>query len=29
MKVDGGIGTDLHQAGRQAKEVEAADYSGA
>jgi probable F420-dependent oxidoreductase len=29
MKVDGGIGTDLHKAGAQAKEVEAAGYSGA
>ncbi len=29
MKVDGGIGSNLHQAGAQAKEVEAAGYSGA
>ena len=29
MKVDGGIGTNLHTAGAQAKEVEAAGYSGA
>ncbi len=29
MKVDGGIGNDLHKAGAQAKEVEAAGYSGA
>jgi probable F420-dependent oxidoreductase len=29
MKVDGGIGTDLHQAGAQAKELEAAGYNGA
>ena len=29
MKVDGGIGTDLHRAGAQAKELEAAGYSGA
>jgi probable F420-dependent oxidoreductase len=29
MKVDGGIGTDLHRAGAQAKEVEAAGYTGA
>ena len=29
MKVDGGIGNDLHNAGAQAKEVEAAGYSGA
>ena len=29
MKVDGGIGNDLHQAGAQAKEVESAGYSGA
>jgi probable F420-dependent oxidoreductase len=29
MKVDGGIGNDLHQAGAQAKEVEAAGYTGA
>jgi probable F420-dependent oxidoreductase len=29
MKVDGGIGTNLHQAGAQAKELEAAGYSGA
>ena len=29
MKVDGGIGTDLHKAGAQAIEVEAAGYSGA
>ena len=29
MKVDGGIGTDLRTAARQAKEVEAAGYSGA
>ncbi len=29
MKVDGGIGNDLHKAGTQAKEVEAAGYSGA
>ena len=28
MKVDGGIGTDLHKAGAQAKEAEAAGYSG-
>jgi len=28
MKVDGGIGTDLHKAGAAAKEVEAAGYSG-
>ncbi|MEX0848141.1 MAG: LLM class F420-dependent oxidoreductase [Ilumatobacteraceae bacterium] len=29
MKVDGGIGNDLHKAGAQAKEVEAAGYTGA
>lgn len=29
MKVDGGIGTNLHHAGTQAKELEAAGYSGA
>jgi probable F420-dependent oxidoreductase len=29
MKVDGGIGSNLHQAGAQAKELEAAGYSGA
>ncbi|MEI8240884.1 MAG: LLM class F420-dependent oxidoreductase [Actinomycetota bacterium] len=29
MKVDGGITTNLHQAGAQAKELEAAGYSGA
>ena len=29
MKVDGGIGNNLHQAGTQAKELEAAGYSGA
>ena len=29
MKVDGGIGTDLHRAGAQAAELEAAGYSGA
>jgi probable F420-dependent oxidoreductase len=29
MKVDGGIGSDLRKAGAQAKEVEAAGYSGA
>ncbi len=29
MKVDGGIGNDLNKAGAQAKEVEAAGYSGA
>jgi probable F420-dependent oxidoreductase len=29
MKVDGGIGTDLHRAGSQAKQVEEAGYSGA
>ncbi|MBI4934507.1 MAG: LLM class F420-dependent oxidoreductase [Actinobacteria bacterium] len=29
MKVDGGIGTNLHQAGAQAKELEATGYSGA
>ncbi|MFN8023561.1 MAG: LLM class F420-dependent oxidoreductase [Acidimicrobiales bacterium] len=29
MKVDGGIGTDLHRAGAQAQELEAAGYSGA
>ena len=29
MKVDGGIGTDLHRAGAQAKKLEAAGYSGA
>lgn len=29
MKVDGGIGTNLHTAGAQAKELEAAGYSGA
>ncbi len=29
MKVDGGIGNDLRKAGEQAKEVEAAGYSGA
>ena len=28
MKVDGGIGSNLHQAGAQAKELEAAGYSG-
>ncbi len=28
MKVDGGIGTNLHKAGAQAKEAEAAGYSG-
>ena len=29
MKVDGGIGNDLHKAGAQAQEVEAAGYTGA
>jgi alkanesulfonate monooxygenase SsuD/methylene tetrahydromethanopterin reductase-like flavin-dependent oxidoreductase (luciferase family) len=29
MKVDGGIGNNLHQAGAQAKELEAAGYTGA
>jgi probable F420-dependent oxidoreductase len=29
MKVDGGIGSNLHQAGAQAQELEAAGYSGA
>ena len=29
MKVDGGLGTNLHAAGAQAKELEAAGYSGA
>ena len=29
MRVDGGIGNDLHQAPAQAKELEAAGYSGA
>ena len=29
MKVDGGIGNDLHKAPAQAQELEAAGYSGA